>query len=444
MKVRNGTLGSRVPTRQYLWVGISVLLGLGVISTIVDLTGVSTAQRLQALDTQQRVVIDAKSGAVSGADRPSAAEERPSEEFEVGEADAPPPTPADEDTATAPPTSTVVEEQEASDIPVDDTAPALATLPMHSDIPKVARTKESLLLAPAPEVSEITPQGALPKRGENDATPAMLYARNYTRKEDVATLHFVVLGLGFGSDTLALAQDLPPEVSFAFSPYGESLDQAIEAGRNNGHEAWIQLPLQSINYPQDDPGPLGLIATLAPNVFEARLNKSLVSMPGAVGVILPRDETLSGTAKIFDGLLKQLDKRGLLALSTQDRRSVKELTADKAIRKMLAQSDMVLDDVPNESVIKSKLAGLLDETKKRGQYVVVLHARPQTLILVKDWLKRITHEGVELAPLSAVLLRPAPMLTPEDVQDAPKEAGGHGGGEAKEEKPAEGGHGGGH
>jgi hypothetical protein len=59
------------------------------------------------------------------------------------------------------------------------------------------------------------------------------------------------------------------------------------------------------------------------------------------------------------------------------------------------------------------------------------------LSLVQNWLKRISHEGVELAPLSATILRPPKMLTPDDVEAKPKDEGGHGAA-----KPS--GHGGGH
>jgi polysaccharide deacetylase 2 family uncharacterized protein YibQ len=428
MKVKFDTIGSRLPTGGYVWVGISALLLLGVISTVIDLTSLSEKQTKDALQHQQRIIIDAKTGATSAADRASTTPEKPKEDFEVADASEAVPVTSEPVLAS--------NEEPSSGVPEDD-APALATDPANATISKVERTKDSLVTAPAPEVSGITPHGVLPKRGEGkDVTPAMIYARNYVRKDDIATLHLVVMGLGFGSDVFTLANDLPPEVSFAFSPYGDSLSAGVEAARNAGHEVWIGLPVQSANYPQDDPGPLGLIATLPVPVFEARLQKTLMSVVGAVGVILPTDETLSGSPKVFAEFLHALDAYGLIGVTTHPTRNVKELTNDKKIQKILAKSDVVLDDVPNEAVIKSKLAGLMDKTQERGHMIVLMHARPQTLIIVRDWLKRLAHEGVELAPLSATILRPPKMLTPDEVEP-PKKEGGHGGGEAK---PAAGGH----
>lgn len=441
MKVGIGnSINTKRFSSRYIWVGLTVLLTLGVLSTMADLFGVSNEQKVYALNVQQRVLIDPKTGAIIGAD-PSkiAPPKNPSTEtFDVGKVETVTPPKAPESTTITPevevphPTEPVQPSNEASEETLPDDAPELATAPSTTNILKVVRSKDSLMNAPAPEVSQITPEGVLPKRGEGkNVTPAMLYARNFTRKDDVATIHLVVLGLGFSSDIQYLAQELPPEVSFAFSPYGESLAQAIEAARNDGHEAWIDLPVQTASYPQDDPGPLGLIATLTPDSFKKRLAMILRNVVGAVGVIFPNDEALSTTPKVFGSTLGELNTRGLIALSTHPKRTIHELSGNKDIKKILAKSDLVLDDVPNESVIKSKLAGLVDTAKERGQLVVLLHARPQSLILVKNWLARNMQEGVELAPLSAVILRPAPMLQPGDEAATPKKTDSHGGAEAK-------------
>lgn len=438
MKVNLDRVGARIPKSGFIWVGLSILLLLGVLSSVVDLTGLSDHQRKEALAEQQRVIIDAKTGATSHADKPALTKKEPAKKQET-KADDAQSFDVGEDGEVSAPTERPSEPVTASNEEMDpsfaaDDAPALATDPATSNIAKVERTKNSLVTAPAPEVAEITPHGVLPKRGEGkNVTPAMIYSRSYTRKDDMATLHLVVMGLGFGSDVFALASDLPPEVSFSFSPYGEALSDAVEAARNAGHEAWIGLPVQSANYPQDDPGPLGLIATLPPEVFEARLKKSLLGVVGAVGVILPPDETLSGVPKLFSDFLETLYKHGLIVFSTHPERRVVDLSSDKKIQKILGKSDMILDEVPNAAVIKSKLAGLMDTTKERGHMVVLMHARPQTLILVRDWLKTVQREDVELAPLSAAILRPPKMLTPDDVEPKKESAGGEG-------KPAGGSH----
>ena len=397
-----------------MWMVMCALLGLGLLSTAVDFAGQFSAQPKQALETGQRVIMDARSGKIFRPDvaiAPSAANTSttpadsaaaPTASFDVGEEE----TPAE--TASPPSASAAKVPSPPPAVTPGDTAPTLT--PTQDQEAKIAPPtgKNALVMAPAPEVSETTPEGVLPKRGGKAISPAQIYSRYFTAPEDTATIHFIVTGLGFSIDTLALARELPGEVSFSFSPYGTHLAEAINAARGDGHEAWLDMPMQTEGYPQNDPGPLGLIASLGKEEFSARLNKLLMAAPGVVGVILPQDETLSLTPAVFSGMLDVLHTRGLLVLSTHPNRRLQELGVKKDWQDTVLRSDVLLDAVPSEAAIKSRLAGLVAQARERGRLVVVLRARPQSLMLLRDWLKKTSREDVVLAPLSAALLKPPP------------------------------------
>jgi polysaccharide deacetylase 2 family uncharacterized protein YibQ len=235
--------------------------------------------------------------------------------------------------------------------------------------------------------------------------------------------------VGFSTETLALARQLPPAVSFSFSPYAPHLSKALEASRNDGHEAWLDLPVQSVGYPQNDPGPLGLIASLPKEDFIKRLEKNLIAAPGIVGVVLPQEESLSATPAVFTDLLDSLDKRGLLVLSTHPRRRIQELGTKAGLQDIIIRSDVMLDDVPSEAAIKSKLAGILEQTRTRGRLVVTLRARPQTLLLLSKWLETNTPQDIVLAPLSATLIQetrsPSPANAKSDSEDSKMKSNDH-------------------
>jgi polysaccharide deacetylase 2 family uncharacterized protein YibQ len=466
--------GSPATRAWFLWVAMCVLLSVGILSTVLDLFAVAPAQRELAQKAEQRVMIDAKTGKILGADvapadvKPAAAapvtpdpvpETKPVAEPDPAPAPTPeatsatPPAPAAQATPEAAATTPAFDVGEAAPAPTEaaaspatpptgtaptpaaePAAPALVSgdsAPMLSSASDDAATitstvsKESLISAPAPEVSEKTPEGILPKRGENQVTPAQLYSRHFAPQPKTFPLHFVVLGVGFSTETLALARQLPLAVSFSFSPYAPHLSKALEASRNDGHEAWMDLPVQSVGYPQNDPGPLGLIASLTKEDFTKRLNKMLIAAPGIVGVVLPQEESLSAAPAIFTDLLDALDKRGLLMLSTHPKRRIQELGTKAGLQDIIVRSDVMLDDVPSEAAIKSKLAGLIGQTRERGRLVVTLQAQPQTLTLLAEWLKTAKLQDVVLAPLSATLLKdtrlPSPTTAKHD-QDGSKKS----------------------
>jgi hypothetical protein len=60
--------GSPSSRAWFLWVAMCVLLSVGILSTVLDLLAVAPAQKALAQKLEQRVMIDAKTGKILGAD----------------------------------------------------------------------------------------------------------------------------------------------------------------------------------------------------------------------------------------------------------------------------------------------------------------------------------------------------------------------------------------
>ena len=65
----------------------------------------------------------------------------------------------------------------------------------------------------------------------------------------------VVGGLGLSqTGTQKAIETLPEDVTLAFAPYGSSLQRWVDKAREDGHEVLLQIPLEPIDYPQENPG----------------------------------------------------------------------------------------------------------------------------------------------------------------------------------------------
>src|ERR1700761_8082059 len=70
----------------------------------------------------------------------------------------------------------------------------------------------------------------------------------------------VIGGLGLNPDqTKAAIEQLPPEVTLSFSPYAENLQAQIDHARAAGHEVMVEIPMEPLDYPDNDPGPYTLL-----------------------------------------------------------------------------------------------------------------------------------------------------------------------------------------
>ncbi|MES2984564.1 MAG: divergent polysaccharide deacetylase family protein [Pseudomonadota bacterium] len=428
----------------HLWSGVSFLLLLGMLTTMVDLFHLPGAQTHYANEERRRAVIDPVTGLVAlgtqkeadkhfDVDTPATDEHASDAHAEPAEttaaptlehpAEATPPEPEHPaETATAEPAA-----EPDPALPAD--TPTLRTEPLAAAITPPATSRESLVSAPAPEITEKVDGLRLPKRGLKDATPAAIYAQPFKRKPEQILLSFVVMDVGIDAQSIGLLFDMPKEVTIAYSPYARNIATYAESFRRTGHELWAMLPVMTDRFPADDPGPMGLITRMPTEELLHRMHAVMDAVAGSVGMILPPGDAATADKTTATAILGELASRGLLVVSTHPTRTIAQMTSDAAIAPILHRADMVLDATPDESQIKSKLAGLLDAAQKQGEYVVVLSARPQTVQALRDWLKETTlPEPIMLAPLSAIY---QPRIAPVVVEE--EKSGGHGAAKPKAE-----------
>ena len=397
-----------------LWALLNVVVLGCIAATFLSYLKVGTHEIKQANENGQRAVIDAETGKVS------VGNPHKTSEFDVAKTIASPPSQPDK----------AVEENisDASDDVDLSGLPTLRTEPLSTALPE-AKEGRGLIPAPAPEVTDKSHGAPMPKRN-GDISPFTLYSQRFKRTPEQKLLSFVVLDAGLSAQSLPLLLSMPKEVTLAFSPYAGNAQERIAKAREQGFETWAMLPSMTARYPQDDPGPLGLVATLPKDELMRRLQEVMTETIGSVGFVLPPDETLSTKAAAFSPILADIDARGLAVLTTHPTHSSKQVAGKS--KSLVGRSDLLLDPAPDAEAIERKLADIEPTLKTSDSMIIVLSARPQTLLIVQKWLKEHKlEEPITLAPLSAQWLPKEAAPEPE----APAESSGHGA--PKEEKKKE-------
>lgn len=425
---------TRIPPLA-LWVAACVLLAMGVLSSIFDLATVPVTETMRANKTQQRLIIDPITGLVAGERRETVAVTA----FDVAE-------PKEEAAKVTPKPTPPSSDAAASKSPAATMFEPLRRRAEPPTMPRVAFSPQSLVSAPAPEITETASGVAVPMRGKKNATAASLYARPFTRLALQPLLAILVTDVGFNENTLKQVMALPPEVTVAVSPYAAESAVQIRALRNKGHEVWGMLPTVTARFPQADPGPLGLIPALNQRETTDRLHRIMGATLGSVGFVLPVDETLSQQKERWAAVLKEIDERGLFLLSTHPTRAIEQLTHARAQQAHVRRADMVLDSTPGTAFIRSKLAAVRNAVMAQKKLVVLVSARPLALKELAEWLATDPlGDAASLAPLSALYAPDTPPPAPAKKESAhgggEEEASGHGA--AEDEASAES-HGGGH
>ncbi len=114
---------------------------------------------------------------------------------------------------------------------------------------------------------------------------------------------------------------LPPAVTLAFTPYGSDPGKLAERARAQRHEILLQIPMEPFDYPDNDPGPQTLLATLGPEQNLDRLYWHLSRFQGYAGIANFMGARFVATDAVMQPVIREAAKRGWAISTTAPRRA---------------------------------------------------------------------------------------------------------------------------
>jgi len=255
-----------------------------------------------------------------------------------------------------------------------------------------------------PRVVDTSRHGPIPKIGGDGARPANIYARPVkprASRADQPRIAIVIEGLGISANGTAEAlAKLPAPVTFAFVPYGIDIDRWVARARGENHEVLLQVGMEPFDYPDNDPGPQTLLASLPAEQNIDRLHWFLARFAGYVGVTSLMGARFAATDSALSPVIREIGKRGLIWFDdgTSPRSAAAQVSG--AANVAFAKADTVIDAVPTAAAIDDALSRLEAIAKSRGIAVGAASALPITITRIAEWTKAADARGILLVPIS--------------------------------------------
>ena len=308
------------------------------------------------------------------------------------------PEPATETRIGIPPKSAVA--------PAPDQPQQVASVPPTvPQLPQLAPTGRGLRPAPDPALVEQSSFGPLPRIGENGREPWQVYARPADSGIDRPRVAVILSGLGLSSAaTEAAIQGLPGEVTLAFQPFADNIQQWIRLARAAGHEVLLNLPMEPVDFPANDPGPRALFVTLSPDENEERLRWALSRVIGYVGVVNYMGSRFTTSRESMKPILAEIKARGLLYVDARSSaRSIATVMASE-MQVPRAINDRFLDSREVSRVtIDARLTEIERIAKDAGVSIAIGQGFPVTIERVHKWAQTLDSKGLTLVPVSALV-----------------------------------------
>jgi polysaccharide deacetylase 2 family uncharacterized protein YibQ len=261
---------------------------------------------------------------------------------------------------------------------------------------------------PAPASEETPEQAGAEKQDEPPEQEAAAPAAAVQGPRRVAV---VITGLGLSKAATEQAVDrLPAEISLSFSPYAEQLDEWIARARGKGHEVLIDLPMEPVTFPEEDPGPQGLLTTLEPARNLERLNWILERGQGYIGVAAVLGSRFTASEAALLPVLETLKDKGVMFVDNNTTESSVAGRLAKRIALPHAVNDRALDGPePTREAVDARLVQIERLALARGFSIAMGESHPVTLDRLANWAISLEARGFDLTPISELAVTgPAP------------------------------------
>lgn len=286
---------------------------------------------------------------------------------------------------------------------------AAAPPPPPTVAPPTPPAGGGLAPAPDPALVEQSPLGPLPRVAPDGRKSWQVYARPFDNRDSRPRIAIVMSGLGLSSAaTEAAIQGLPGPVSLAFQPFADGLQQWIGLARAAGHEVLLNLPMEPVDFPANDPGPQALFVAFAPEENIERLEWALSRVSGYVGLLNHMGSRFTTSRDAMSPVMGVIRNRGLMFLDGRvSARSVATALASE-MRVPRAINDRFLDAREvSRTTVDARLAELESIAEEVGVSVGIGQAFPVTIERIREWAAGLPAKGIVLAPISAVVDRQA-------------------------------------
>jgi polysaccharide deacetylase 2 family uncharacterized protein YibQ len=260
-----------------------------------------------------------------------------------------------------------------------------------------------------PRLVDTSRHGPIPKVSADGARPADIYARPVkpeASRADQPRIAIVIGGLGVSANATAEAlAKLPAPVTFAFAPYGIDIERWVARARGESHEVLLQAGMEPFDYPDNDPGPQTLLASLPAEQNIDRLHWFLARFSGYVGVTGLMGARFTATGDALSPVIREIGKRGLIWFDDGSSPRSTAAQISGAANVAFAKADAVIDAVPTAADIDNALSRLEAIAKSRGVAVGAASALPITIVRIAEWAKAAEARGILLVPISMVANR---------------------------------------
>ena len=255
-----------------------------------------------------------------------------------------------------------------------------------------------------PHITEETETGPLPVIAPDGRQPWLEYSRGFKRADRKPRIALIISNLGLSDTyTKATLELLPEDITLSFSHVAPRLKSWVREARQKGHEILLDIPMEPIGFPKNDPGRATLLTSSNEVENLNRLEHIMKQAGGYVGLLGTLGTKFMLHSETFLPVLRSIKQRGLIYVDSRSTSRSLGPELASSIQLPKAFNNVFLDKEPSQEKIKNKLDELERIALKRRFAVGIAQPLPITIEILSQWTKELKTKQIALAPITAIV-----------------------------------------
>ncbi len=224
-----------------------------------------------------------------------------------------------------------------------------------------------------------------------------------TPSQSLARVAIIVDDIGLSLVPVKMFLSLDQPITFSIIPGLEHSMDAAGMVHERHREIMLHMPMEPLNYPQENPGELSLMVSMNPEEIRTRVDELLKLVPHIAGVNNHMGSRFTQDREHVSVVLEELKKRKLFFIDSLTANH--SVAYDESLRLGIktGKRDIFLDNIDQEASIIEQIDKLIRLAKRRGYAIAICHPKESTVKALQDSMEKFRSQGIEIVPVSELI-----------------------------------------
>jgi polysaccharide deacetylase 2 family uncharacterized protein YibQ len=261
--------------------------------------------------------------------------------------------------------------------------------------------KEGKIISPLVNNTPPSKDVAVAKTSDNTVTTPTTLAPPV--EDNLPKIAVLIANVGLSATTIPAIVALPAKVTVGLSPYAPDLESLAKKLLDAKHELMMSMPLEPVNYPEDDAGPYALLTNLDSVDNLERLKYLINKVANIVGVFSMEDEKFTNNNAAITPVIQALKERNLIYAYAGAKNNVAISQTATQENFNLIVVDFTIDQNITDEYISAQLANAIDKAKKNGFATIVCRPYPISVNALTKWLETLEGNKISLTTFADIV-----------------------------------------